>query len=289
MKSGAAFVQQAIVVDLRPGADGHLGNGIGKIAGRRDGRALPPAGADITFQQGQAGIAPGDNQSAGVGNDFRPGVAVNGFAAAISRIIRRKVSDIQYHFLRAVVRQVDISPIGEKSGIQGYERVGRRGQLPQVLTDAFRLRGQGRGQGADGKGAVNSRPAPAAGFLIRRQIASIHKEQVGISGRQEGHNARRPGAAGLRPAGDLRMDEPVPGNRGNTGIFPGFVAAAGRGKAGGVKSFPSGGAQIVKPIRAGSLRPQGPVVGMVGRMIDGNGGGAAHILSPAAAASLIQS
>ena len=183
---------------------------------------------------------------------------------------------------------MDIGPVGKKSGIQGHERIGRRGQLPQVLADDFRRSGQGGGQRADGKGAVNRRLSPGVGFPIDRLIAAIHKEQVGRGGRRDRHNAARPRAAGLRPAGDLRMDEPSPGNRGDAGIFPGFVAAAGRGKAGGVKSFPSGGAQLVKPSRAGGLRPQGQVVGMVSRVVDGDGG-AAHILSPAAAASLIQS
>ena len=183
---------------------------------------------------------------------------------------------------------MDIGPVGKKSGIQGHERIGRRGQLPQGAADVFRLSNQGRGQGTDGKGTVNGRPAPGPGFPLGRLIAAIHKEQVGTGGRREGHKAARPSAAGLRPAGDYGMDKPSPGQGGDTGIFPGFVAATGRGKAGGVKPIPSGGAQLVKPIRAGGLRPQGQVVGMVGRVIDGDGG-AAHILSPAAAASLIQS
>ena len=140
MKGGAAFVQQAVVADLRPGSDGHLGNGIGKGAGRRAGRAIPPTGADITFQQSQTSIAPGHNQSAGVGNDFRAGAAIRRFAAAIGNAARIKVSDVQYHFLRVVVRQVDIGPVGKKGGIQGDERLGRRGQLPQGAADDFRLR-----------------------------------------------------------------------------------------------------------------------------------------------------
>ena len=278
MKGVPAFRQQPIMLHLRPGPHRHLGNGIGKIAGR----PAVAAGADVTFQQRQPGIPPGHNQSAGIGNNGRP-VAVPGIAAILGRRPLRKVSDVQDNFLRPVLGQPDIGSVGQKSGIQRHKGVVCRRQLPQVAADYFRFRGQGGGQGGNDNAVI-----PGGLFLSGGHIAALPENQVRPRDRRKGHSPARQIAAGLRPPAAGRMDKPAPGNGRDTGIFPGFIAAAGRRKAGRVKPLPSGGAQLVKPIRAAACRPQRPIVGIVSRMVDASGG-AAHTPSPAATASLIQS
>ena len=103
------------MIDLGALANGDFGNGVGEVADRAS-----HFGCHVGLEDGQAGVAAGDNQGSGIGYRIR----------ALAQ-----VDDVEEDCLRVVVRQPDVGAIAEEGGVQGDESIiGNGGVAGQVVA-----------------------------------------------------------------------------------------------------------------------------------------------------------
>ena len=248
MEGIRAFGQQPVVVDAGAVAHDDLGDGVGEIAAG--------GGPGVGLHQRQFRVASNHHQRAWMG-DF--GLIVAG----------GDVSQPYLRPLRVPIRDSDEGAVVEECGVEGGEAVIFDGDTTAQTVPDFLAGVAVVGPAGAGVQPRDSQPAAVNGHVRQfRGQQPVDEYQVRPAGcvlsRPDRTRKGNTGGAAVNRTGIQRIIEIGPGDGGDVGVLPAFVAATGGGETQGAEALPPGGAQFVEPRRTGrGLSAEGVEVRLV--------------------------